>query len=182
MVVLPPPPPHPASATTPTARRAKSGRRRRQKPCMGLRYWPGFKRGRDEDGSDAPTTCVLRLAAEHPRLSMVTTEYGSPTYAPDLAAAITQLLKHDQYGVYHLVNDGAVSRYDFARAILDAAGKGDYPLDPITEFPRAAKPPTYGVLRNTRAAALGVTLRHWREALRECMTTDSRPQTTTDAR
>jgi dTDP-4-dehydrorhamnose reductase len=114
-------------------------------------------------------TRVLQLAHERSRLSMVTTEVGSPTYTLDLAVAIAQLLRHPRYGVYHLANAGAVSRYDFARAILDEVGKHDYPLEPIASFPRAAKPPAYGALRNNRAAALGVTLRSWRAALRDCL-------------
>ncbi len=121
---------------------------------------------------------ILQLASEQPRLSIVTTEYGTPTYAPDLARAIAQLLRHDCYGVFHLVNAGAVNRYDFAHAILDEAGRCDYPLDPISAFPRAAQPPTYGVMQNTRAAALGITLRPWRDALHECLTADSSRQTT----
>ncbi len=114
-------------------------------------------------------TRILTLAAERPRLSIVTTEFGTPTYAPDLARAIADLLRHECYGVFHLVNEGAVSRYDFARAILDEAGRPDYPLDRIAEYPRAARPPAYGVMENTRAAALGIRLRPWREALRECL-------------
>jgi len=112
---------------------------------------------------------IRQLAAERPRLSIVTNEHGCPTYAPDLAAAIVQLLKRPQYGIYHLVNEGAVSRYDFARAILDEDGRPDYPLDPVDSFSRAAKPPAYGVLANTRAAALGVVLRPWRAALHEAL-------------
>ena len=116
---------------------------------------------------------MLQLASERPRLSVVTSEYGSPTYAPDLARAIAGLLRVECCGVFHLVNEGAVSRYEFARAILDEAGRPDYPLDPVSEFPRAAKPPPYGALQNTRADALGVRLRPWRAALRECLHDDS---------
>jgi dTDP-4-dehydrorhamnose reductase len=118
---------------------------------------------------------VRQLAAERPRLSMVITEYGSPTYTVDLAQAITHLLKHDTYGTFHLVNVGAVSRYDFARAILDESGCRDYPLDPIDAYPRAARPPAYGVLLNTRAASLGIRLRDWRTALHDCLTSSDRP-------
>jgi dTDP-4-dehydrorhamnose reductase len=113
-------------------------------------------------------TRILQLAAERQRLGVVTTEYGSPTYAPDLAAAIAGLVQHPAYGTYHLVNAGEASRYQFARAILDNAGLRDYPLDELSAYPRAARPPAYGVLSNTRAAALGITLRPWAEALREC--------------
>jgi dTDP-4-dehydrorhamnose reductase len=105
---------------------------------------------------------------------MVTTEFGSPTYTVDLAQAITQLLTHDTYGTFHLVNAGAVSRYDFARAILDESGYRDYPLDPIDAFPRAARPPAFGVLQNTRAASLGIRIRDWRAALHDCLTSSDR--------
>ena len=113
-------------------------------------------------------TRILALAAERPRLGVVTTEVGSPTYAPDLAAAIAALVKHPAYGTYHLVNEGSASRYELARALLDDAGRAGYPLDELRSYARAARPPAYAVLSNTRAAALGVTLRPWREALREC--------------
>lgn len=114
-------------------------------------------------------TRILQLAGERPRLGVVTTEYGSPTYAPDLAAAIAGLVTHPVYGTYHLVNSGEASRYQFARAILDNAGLRDYPLAELSAYPRAARPPAYGVLENTCAAALGITLRPWQAALRECV-------------
>jgi dTDP-4-dehydrorhamnose reductase len=114
-------------------------------------------------------TRIIKLAGERPRLGIVTTEHGSPTYAPDLAAAIAKLVQHPAYGIYHLVNDGAASRHEFARAILDNAGLANYPLDPVDTYPRAAKRPPYAVLSNSRAAALGITLRSWQDALRECL-------------
>jgi dTDP-4-dehydrorhamnose reductase len=112
---------------------------------------------------------VRKLANERPRLGMVTSEFGTPTYAPDLAMALSHLLQHPSYGTYHLVNEGAVNRYEFARTILDESGRPDYPLDKIDSFARAARPPAFGVMQNTRAAALGIRLRPWREALRECL-------------
>ncbi|MBI1801148.1 MAG: dTDP-4-dehydrorhamnose reductase [Chloroflexi bacterium] len=114
-------------------------------------------------------TKILALAAERPRLNVVNTEFSSPTYAPDLAQAIAALVRHPQYGTYHLSNEGVTSRFDYARAILDEAGQANYPLDPASDYPRSAKPPPYSALRNTRAAALGVTLRPWRQALHECL-------------
>jgi len=110
---------------------------------------------------------VLRLADERDELSMVTNEVGSPTYAPDLAAAITQLIRHPLYGIYHLTNQGCCSRYEFAKKILEFAGKGDFPIHPIDQYPRPAKPPAYAPLRNFRAAQLGIALRPWEEALKE---------------
>src|SRR5262245_2015013 len=61
---------------------------------------------------------LLHLATSGGTLSMVADEIGSPTYAPDAAAAISQLIRQPFYGTYHLVNEGACSRFNFAAAIL----------------------------------------------------------------
>lgn len=111
-------------------------------------------------------TKILRLAEEHEELSVVTTETGSPTHAPDLAEAIARLIEHPLYGTYHLVNKGACSRYEFAARILQLAGKEDFPLHPIETYDRPATVPAHAVLRNFCAATqLGITLRPWEEAL-----------------
>lgn len=114
-------------------------------------------------------TKMLALSAQQPELTVVDDEIACPTYAPDLAQAIVRLLDSGQYGIYHLVNEGACSRYEFARAILRQAGRGDYPIRPIKlrDFQRASSPPPRAVLRNFAAAALGIVLRPWPEALAE---------------
>lgn len=110
---------------------------------------------------------VLSLAEERDELTMVTNEVGSPTYAPDLAEAIAQLIQHPLYGIYHLTNQGSCSRYEFTRKILDYAGKSGFPLHPSEEYPRPAKVPAHAVLRNFCAAtSLGIVLRPWEEALK----------------
>lgn len=112
---------------------------------------------------------VLRLGANPPEggLRMVADEVGSPTYAPDVAAAVARLITTDHYGTYHLVNTGHCSRYDFCRAILDRAGYTDVPVTPISlaEFQRASTPPPFTPLANIAGAALGLTLRPWEDAL-----------------
>lgn len=109
---------------------------------------------------------VLRLAAEREELHFVTDEVGSPTYAPDLARAISQLIARPIYGIYHLTNTGVCSRYEWAKAILELAGRPDFPIFPMQGYQRAAHVPTRCELRNFFAAAqLGITLRPWREAL-----------------
>jgi dTDP-4-dehydrorhamnose reductase len=71
------------------------------------------------------------------------------------------------YGIYHLVNEGTCSRYEFAGKILELGGKADFPLLPATVYARAARVPRRAVLRNFSAASqLGIVLRPWEEALR----------------
>ncbi|MBI2845673.1 MAG: dTDP-4-dehydrorhamnose reductase [Chloroflexi bacterium] len=108
---------------------------------------------------------TLRRAEGQPEMHMVTTQVGSPTYTWDLAAGIRRLLAHNDYGIFHLTNSGYCSRYQWARKILELAGKSDYPLHPSTEYQRPAQPPLHAILANIKAAALGITLRPWEEAL-----------------
>lgn len=109
---------------------------------------------------------VLRLADEHNELRFVTDEVGSPTYAPDLAKALQRLIAYPLYGIYHLTNTGVCSRYEWAKAILELAGRPDFPLFPTQGYVRPAKVPARCELRNFCAATqLGITLRPWREAL-----------------
>jgi dTDP-4-dehydrorhamnose reductase len=115
---------------------------------------------------------VLRLAAERDMIAMVADEVSSPTYAPDVAEAITRLIRLPFYGTYHLVNEGACSRFEFAAAILRLAGHEHVTLQPITlaDYTRDSIVPPYTPLHNVAAAALGIRLRPWQEALAEYIT------------
>ncbi len=111
---------------------------------------------------------VLRLADERNELHFVTDEVGSPTYAPDLATAVTELIHHPLYGIYHFTNAGVCSRYEWAKAILELAGRPDYPIFPTQGYKRAAQVPARSELHNfCGATQLGITLRPWRQALED---------------
>ncbi|RPJ03139.1 MAG: dTDP-4-dehydrorhamnose reductase [Chloroflexi bacterium] len=117
---------------------------------------------------------ILRLAQEGQPLRVVVNEVASPTYNNDLAAAISQLIATGVFGLYHLTNEGYISRYAFARQILNLAGFADIPIEPIAlaEYRRASTPPEYTMLRNMAAARLGVTLRPWQAALAAFLETE----------
>ena len=110
---------------------------------------------------------IIRAADERGALNVVSDEFSSPTYAPDLAEAIVKLLRTRHYGVYHFINEGVCSRYEWAARILQLAGRGSVSVKPIlaSEWKRASNPPRYAPLRNFCGAALGITLRPWQEAL-----------------
>ncbi len=112
---------------------------------------------------------VLRLAAERDTFGMVADEIGSPTYAPDVAEAVAQLIQLPFYGTYHLVNEGSCSRFAFAAEILRRAGREQVELRPIAlaDFKRDSVVPPNTPLRNVAAAALGIRLRPWQDALEE---------------
>ena len=77
-------------------------------------------------------------------------------------------MESERYGIYHLVNEGAVSRWGFARSILDCAGFAETPIERISrhEWQRPSLPPEYTPLANHAGASIGLRLRPWQEALR----------------
>ena len=112
---------------------------------------------------------IIQLADERGALKVVTDEVGNPTSALDLAEAIAALIQTGAYGVYHMVNAGHCSRYNFVREVLRIGGREHVPVEPITldAFQRPSTPPRFAPLANTAAAVLGITLRPWQQALEE---------------
>ncbi len=112
---------------------------------------------------------ILELADERGALRVVTDEVANPTFVDDLADALVRLIATERYGLYHLTNAGYCSRHAYASRILALTGRAHIPVEPITlaDYPRASRPPPFGALANTAAAALGITLRPWEEALEE---------------
>lgn len=120
-------------------------------------------------GSSNFPSKISKAAHKHGALRVVGDEYGNPTYAPDVAEAIAQLIETQHFGIYHFVNDGYASRYDWAVALLRLTGREMLPVTAIGahEWPRPTMPPRHAVLVNQAGAALGIRLRLWQEALQE---------------
>jgi dTDP-4-dehydrorhamnose reductase len=128
------------------------------------------------DGKNFVRTMV-RLAQERPELRVVNDQIGSPTYAVDLARTVRALLETRAAGVYHAVNSGACSWYEFAVAILRLEGIQTQVV-PITtqELARPARRPARAVLDCAKLTALGIGMRSWQDALADYLgTLASRP-------
>lgn len=107
---------------------------------------------------------MLTMAEEgHERvLKIVNDQIGNPTYTVDLAQAVLRLLHGKPYGIYHIVNEGDCSWYDFASEIFHQLGIPQKIIQITSkELNRPAKRPKYSMLRNTKLPPL----RPWREAL-----------------
>ncbi len=114
---------------------------------------------------------IAKAAASRPSLRVVSDEIGSPTYTRDLAAATRALVKTKAYGIYHAVNAGVCSRYEFAQAIVKEAGL-ETPIEPCSasEYPMKAARPAYSVLSNEKLeTASGIVMPEWRDALARYM-------------
>jgi len=110
---------------------------------------------------------IIAAADQHGELRVVTDEVSNPTYAPDLAEAIVELIQTRAYGTYHFTNASYCSRYDFAKAILRLAGRDEVPIQPIklADYRRPSTVPPFTPLANNNGAELGIELRSWPAAL-----------------
>ena len=99
---------------------------------------------------------------------------GSPTWVVDLARALAGLLAVSDRGLLHVVNDGACTRHELVRTIVEATG-GRVRLESVTavDSGRLAPRPAFSVLATGRYARLaGRPLRPWREALLDYLVDD----------
>lgn len=112
-------------------------------------------------------TKILERAAGSIAVTVVNDEVGSPTYTLDLAAGILDLLEARARGVFHLAGSGSCTRDEMAREILRLAGLERVKVIavPSSTFPTKAARPANSVLDCSKAAALGVTMPDWHDAL-----------------
>ena len=118
----------------------------------------------------AAAAARARDAAEP--LKAVADEWGTPTYAADVAEAIVELLAEDRVeGLHHLINGGIASRADWARDVVDRLGLR-VAIDevPAATWQRASTPPAWGVLEPT-ALPSGEPMRSWHDAMADYLPT-----------
>ena len=122
-------------------------------------------------GSNSVKTVLAQLRRGG-ELRYVTDQVACPTFAADLAEMLLRLARRRRSGLFHVTNQGAVSRFEFARATAAAAGADPGRVLPITTAeltpPPAAARPAFSVLDNAALRAAGLPLlRHFGEPLRE---------------
>lgn len=106
---------------------------------------------------------MIRLADEKRDIKVVNDQFGSPTYAKDLAYKIRELVDENKSsGIYHITNSNHCSWYELALKIFELAELKPS-VKPVAseEFPTPAKRPTYSMLINTKLSPM----RSWEEAL-----------------
>jgi dTDP-4-dehydrorhamnose reductase len=119
-------------------------------------------------GADFVAT-MRRLAAGDGPVRVVADQIGSPTYVADLVAALLQVADAGiDAPLLHAANQGAVSRFEQARAVFAGLGADPNRVRPVStdQYPLPAPRPAYSALSARRSAAAGLTpLRPWRDAL-----------------
>lgn len=111
---------------------------------------------------------MLRLAKDHPCISVVNDQIGSPTYTADLAPLLCNIVMSEKYGVYHATNEGFCSWYDFAKKIMELTDN-DVKIVPVStaEYPTAARRPLNSRLSKSSLDEAGfLRLPTWEDALK----------------
>jgi dTDP-4-dehydrorhamnose reductase len=110
---------------------------------------------------------ILKLAANRPALDVVNDQRGSPTYAVDLARAITQLCRKNASGIVHVTGAGDCTWFEFAQEIVRGAGLATT-VRPVSsrQMARPAPRPAYSVLSPASLQTMGIEMPSWRDALR----------------
>lgn len=116
---------------------------------------------------------MLRLMAEKDSISVVADQWGSPTYAADLARTIMQVVESGRWqpGIYHFSNDGVINWAQFAQEIARQTASACQ-VNSITtdQYPTPARRPRYSVMDKSKiATAYNIPLRPWQDSLHECL-------------
>ena len=118
---------------------------------------------------------MLMLGDTKDEINVVADQKGCPTWALDLAVALMALLckngKNEVHETFHFTNEGQITWYDFATAIMEIGGK-NCKVNPITtdQYPTKAKRPAYSVLDLSKIKEhAGIEIPDWRESLVKCI-------------
>lgn len=111
---------------------------------------------------------MLRLGDEKESLNVVCDQVGSPTYTPDLARLICDLIVTEKYGIYHGTNENFCSWAEFAEEIMKLGGKKTV-INPVpsSEYPTKAERPHNSRLSKKCLDEAGIKrLPTWQDALK----------------
>ena len=122
---------------------------------------------------------MLRLGKDRDKLSVVSDQTGSPTYASDLASAILKIIQNKEFKetthatqIYHYSNMGKCSWDEFAKEIFKLS-KIQCSVDSITteQYPTPAQRPLNTLMNKDKIVRkFGVEIPNWKDSLNTCIT------------
>ena len=124
----------------------------------------GVRGARAKGGNFVET--MIRLGRERGELRVVDDQIMSPTATRDVAGIALRALTARRTGVFHVVNSGSASWFDFAKDIVRQAGvNAEVTPCASADFPTRALRPRYSVLDNAKAESAFGRLPPWQDAL-----------------
>ena len=124
---------------------------------------------------------MLRLGSQKEEIGVVADQWGTPTYALDLAKAIVKFIDdygksttqpYEKTGIYHFSNEGVCSWFDFSKMIAEYSGQTACDIQPChsNEFPSPVTRPSYSVLDKTKIKeTFGISIPYWTDSLKQCI-------------
>jgi len=116
---------------------------------------------------------MVRASEKNQSIQVVNNQTVTPTSTAELSERVIELIKTQEFGLFHMTNAGQCTWYEFAQMIFDLMGR-DVDLIPVDsdEYGSAAVRPAFSVLDNSKARSLGLTpFSHWTKALEVYMKT-----------
>jgi len=121
---------------------------------------------------------MMRLFKEKSEISVINDQFGSPTYAADLAGVIMKLIEETEQGksfsgIVNYSNSGVTTWYEFAQEIKSLVNS-NCKINPIptSAYPTPAKRPLYSVLDTSKIKGLlQISIPDWQESLKKCLRT-----------
>ncbi|PRN00368.1 dTDP-4-dehydrorhamnose reductase [Aliarcobacter cryaerophilus] len=117
---------------------------------------------------------MLRLGKEKEELGVIFDQFGTPTYAKDLAITILDIIpqiENSKVEIYNYSNEGVLSWYDFAKEIMKMA-KLNCKINPIEtyQYPTPAKRPHFSLLNKSKIKSkFNLEIPYWKDGLDDCL-------------
>ena len=130
-------------------------------------------------GKESFLAAVPRKLLASERVLAIVDAFSTTTYVRDLVIRAAEIIERGRYGIYHVVNEGICSYYEFAVQAARLIGLEDTVIDELivpvkeSERKRPARRPRWTPLRCVLSAEIGLMPRRdWREALACYISTD----------
>lgn len=119
---------------------------------------------------------MLRLFKEKSEINVINDQFGSPTYAADLADVIMKFIERTEQGenfsgIVNYSNSGVTTWYQFAEEIKSLVNS-NCNINPIptSAYPTPAKRPLYSVLDTSKIKdLLDIDIPDWKDSLKKCV-------------
>jgi len=111
---------------------------------------------------------MIKLGKEKGEVNVVNDQILTPTYTKNIAENLQELLKTENFGLYHMTSEGQCSWWEFATEIFKQL-KLKVRCNPVssTFFKTRAKRPAFSVLENYNLKKFGLNrMRDWKENLK----------------
>lgn len=112
-------------------------------------------------------TQVINWSKTRDKLSIVDDQISAPTYSKDLAEFSWKLIQTEQFGLYHITNNGIASKYEQAKYVLEKIGwKGTLETAKTEDFNLPAKRPHFSKLSSEKVEKLlGERIPDWKSGI-----------------